>query len=265
MLDGLFFDPTSATTTARVRGTRRREGNWIGTYGSQGYDVIGEAASLPSYATDHALGRTRRYTWTANSSDPRSLQDADRHRPHRRLLVRADQLHGRRGPDRRPDCTNWPCTSSTGADKGRSEQVQISNADDGGGAEYPRRSRRSPSGVYLRWTVSGNVAITITTRRRAQRRAQRPVPRPAPATTAAVINRTDARGAGSGPTARRAMTSSATRPACPSYATITPSGAVELTAGREHDSPAGPPRHAAAPAASPPAGTRRPASPWMST
>ena len=51
-----------------------------------------------------------------------------RHRPHRRLLVLGYQLHGGRGLDRRPDTRpdlyflDWDST-------GRSEQVQISNAD----------------------------------------------------------------------------------------------------------------------------------------
>ena len=51
----------------------------------------------------------------------------------------------------------------------------------------------------------------------------------------------------------------------PSYATITPAGAVELHLGREHDRSPSPTGSPAAPAASPPAGTRRPASRWMST
>ncbi len=37
------------------------QGNWIGTYGSQGYDVIGNAASLPSYATVTPAGQA---SWT---------------------------------------------------------------------------------------------------------------------------------------------------------------------------------------------------------
>ena len=48
----------------------------------------------------------------------------------------------------------------------------------------------------------------------------------------------------------------------PSYATVTPSGAVDLHLGCEHDRSASPPGLIPAPSALPPAGTRPPASRW---
>ncbi len=49
------------------------EGTWIGTYGSQGYNVIGSSASYPSYATVTATGQSN-CTWTPSTTDPRALQ-----------------------------------------------------------------------------------------------------------------------------------------------------------------------------------------------
>ena len=46
------------------------EGNWINTYGSQGYEVIGNATSLPSYATVTPKGQST-YTWASSTTDPR--------------------------------------------------------------------------------------------------------------------------------------------------------------------------------------------------
>ena len=51
------------------------EGSWINAYGTQGYEVIGNATSLPSYATVTPSGQNT-YTWTTNTTDPRALQDA---------------------------------------------------------------------------------------------------------------------------------------------------------------------------------------------
>ena len=36
---------------------RNTEGNWVGSYGTQGYDIMSDAVSLPSYATVDDLGR----------------------------------------------------------------------------------------------------------------------------------------------------------------------------------------------------------------
>ena len=58
VLSGLFFDPQASptptpTATASLRQARHAptQGNWIGAYGSQGYNVIGNATSYPAYAT----------------------------------------------------------------------------------------------------------------------------------------------------------------------------------------------------------------------
>ncbi len=51
------------------------EGNWLGTYGTQGYDVIGNAAGIPSYATVTPSGETTD-VWAATTTDPRALETA---------------------------------------------------------------------------------------------------------------------------------------------------------------------------------------------
>ena len=44
-------------------------------YGSQGYNVIGNAASYPAYATVTTSGQST-YTWAASTTDPRALENA---------------------------------------------------------------------------------------------------------------------------------------------------------------------------------------------
>ena len=80
LISGIFLDPpvppsssgaNQATWFGADAGT---QGNWIGTYGSQGYDVINNGSSLPSYATVTPSGELP-YTWPSTSS-PLALQDA---------------------------------------------------------------------------------------------------------------------------------------------------------------------------------------------
>src|SRR5207253_9986725 len=60
VLSGLFFDPTASppppTTASLVKRDATTQGNWIGAYGAQGYNVIGNAASerkTPSVNSNH--------------------------------------------------------------------------------------------------------------------------------------------------------------------------------------------------------------------
>ena len=50
------------------------EGNWMGVYGSKGYNVINNAVNYPAYATVSTSGAYT-YTWAATSTDPRALED----------------------------------------------------------------------------------------------------------------------------------------------------------------------------------------------
>ena len=161
VLSGLFLDPmsTSAATATYLKQDTTTQGNWIGTYGTQGYDVIDNASSLPSYATVTPSGQND-YVWAASTTDPRALQTA--------------------GGSSRIAATWWTTTSFT-VDvnltdgqthdlelylldwdrQGRTEQVQISNAATGAVLDTESVSSFH-SGVYLQWAVSGNVLITIT-------------------------------------------------------------------------------------------------------
>ena len=78
------------------------QGTWIGIYGSQGYNVIGNAASLPAYATVTPSGQSS-YTWASNTTDPRALQDAAGTGRIAAAWYLDYQLHGEYQPHRRSD------------------------------------------------------------------------------------------------------------------------------------------------------------------
>jgi VCBS repeat-containing protein len=136
-------------------------GNWIGTYGSQGYDVINSGNRLPANVTVTAAHESL-YTW-ANPAPTTATQA---------LEVPPG------GTSRIAAC--WYSSTSFTVDvnvatgsynlelylldydkQSRSEQIQLSDAGTGTVLSTETVSGFS-GGAYLNWTISGNVLITIT-------------------------------------------------------------------------------------------------------
>jgi hypothetical protein len=78
VLSGLFFGgqvaPPSATATF-IQTDTTTQGNWQSAYGADGYNVIGDSSSYPSYARVSPSGQNN-YTWAASTSDVRALTKA---------------------------------------------------------------------------------------------------------------------------------------------------------------------------------------------
>ena len=135
------------------------QGNWINTYGTQGYEVVGNATSLPSYATVTPSGELP-YTWTNSTTDPRALQDAGgtgriaaAWYSTTSFTVDVNLTDGQTH-DLELYFLDWDTTA-------RSETVKLTNATTGTVLDTETVSSFH-SGVYLDWAVSGNVLITIT-------------------------------------------------------------------------------------------------------
>jgi hypothetical protein len=159
VLSGLFIDPTPSTSATIVQQNTMTEGNWINTYGTQGYAVIGNATSLPSYATVTPSGQTN-YTWEAGTTDPRALQQAGgtgriaaAWYSYTSFTVDVDFTAGQTH-DLELYFVDWDSTA-------RGEQVQISNATTGAVLDTETVSSFH-AGVYDTWQVSGNIVIKIT-------------------------------------------------------------------------------------------------------
>ena len=152
---------SASTTVAAVVAQRdtTTQGNWIGTYGSQGYDLFNVVSSLPSYATVTMTGESL-WTWASPTTVPEALE--------------------RPGGTSRTAATAYSATSFTvdvnltdGKQHnlalyfvdwdavGRSEQVQLTNAVTGAVLDTETVSSFQ-NGAYLDWTVSGNVLIKFT-------------------------------------------------------------------------------------------------------
>ena len=102
------------------------QGNWINVYGNQGYDILNDAVSIPSYANVTPAGQTP-YTWTTTSSDVRALQTpGSNNRVAAAWYCTTSFTIASISPTAKR--TTSRSTRSTGTNCGRSEQIQISNA-----------------------------------------------------------------------------------------------------------------------------------------
>ncbi len=166
VLNGLFLDanaptptPTPTSTATFLEQDATTQGSWARTYGAQGYDILGEQSGLPINVTVTPSGLTP-YTWTTTSTDPRALQVpgssnrvAAAWYSATSFAVDVNLTNGQR--------LNLELYFLDWDNKGRSEQVQISDA--GTGTVLDTKTISSfTSGVYLDWMVSGNVVIKIT-------------------------------------------------------------------------------------------------------
>ena len=165
VLSGLFFDSpvvpvkTTVATTAFVNQDTATEGSWIGTYGVQGYDLIGNTTSIPKYAVITPSGQ-QSVTWVASTTDPRALETAGGSSRIAAAWFSSTSftvdvnLSDGLTHDLELYFVDWDGTY-------RGEQVTLSNAATGTVLSTESISSFH-AGVYLDWKVSGNVLITIT-------------------------------------------------------------------------------------------------------
>jgi hypothetical protein len=165
LLNGLFFGPGGSSTTATatfVKTDTTTQGTWIGTYGGDGYDLIDGPSSLPSYATVGVSGNST-YVWSSDTTDSRGLENPNASPPGSNRLAAA--WYAATSFTVALNLTGGPHTVAFYAvdwdNRGRSEQIQISDANSGTVLDTETLSSFN-GGAYEVWTISGNVKITIT-------------------------------------------------------------------------------------------------------
>ncbi|HJT30669.1 MAG TPA: fibronectin type III domain-containing protein, partial [Pirellulales bacterium] len=161
VVSGLFFGNIHAPASASfVQSDGTTEGNWQNAYGPDGYNVVGDAASYPSYARVNVSGQ-QSYVWAASTSDSRALQKAS-------------------DPTGRIAATWYSPTSFTidvTMTDGKTHEVSLYLLDWDGVGRSERVDLVDPStgsvlntqtassfgnGEYLTWTVGGHVQVRIT-------------------------------------------------------------------------------------------------------
>ncbi len=150
---------SGASSATFVKLDSTTQGNWENAYGTQGYDIISDAVSVPSYATVTIAGQ-KNYTWTTTSSEAQALQI-----PGSTNRVGACWDSGTSftiavnlNDGQAHDIALYACDFDKG---GRAEQIQITSASSGAILDT-RSISNFQGGEYLQWQVTGNVIITIT-------------------------------------------------------------------------------------------------------
>ncbi len=159
-LTGTGTSTSVVSTVVFVKSDTTTQGNWHGIYGADGYNVIGDLASNPSYAAPVPATQFS-YTWSASTSDGRALQKASN--PSDRIaatwysgssftidLNTTDQASHQVALY----CLDWDSN-------GRRETVDVL---DPSGAVLNTQTLNSgfTGGVYLVWNISGRVILRVT-------------------------------------------------------------------------------------------------------
>ena len=163
VINGVFLDPPAGTpplaSASFLKQDTATQGSWIATYGFQGYDVVADASSLPSYASVTPQSQFN-YTWTTNSTNPAALQNASG--PYRTAAVWFSTTTFSIGVNLTDgQAHDLEVYADDYDNKGRSEQVQVVSAATGAVLDTEMISSFT-GGVYLDWAVTGDVIIKVT-------------------------------------------------------------------------------------------------------
>ena len=152
---------TASLTSASFVGTdTTTQGNWQGVYGADGYNVVNNTASYPSYAVVTPGGQAN-WTWATSTIDPRGLQQgAD---PSARIAacwyaptsftIDVNLTDG--NPHTLAVYTvDWDSTT-------RAVSLTVRDASSGAVLDTETVSSFN-SGRYTIWQITGHVMITVT-------------------------------------------------------------------------------------------------------
>ena len=163
-------DYTTATATTTITITwetfissdTTTQGNWQGRYGTDGYDIIGNQANLPTYATVTPAGQSN-WTWASSTTDTRGLQIPQSGSTTRtaacwyssgQFTVDINLTDGQ-SHTVSLYALDWDSNS-------RSERVDVIDPNSGAVLDSQTLSSFN-GGTYLSWSLKGHVQLRFTT------------------------------------------------------------------------------------------------------
>ncbi|MBU1042877.1 MAG: immunoglobulin domain-containing protein [Candidatus Omnitrophica bacterium] len=135
------------------------QGNWIGTYGAEGYNVIGDSVNYPSYAQISNSGSVQ-WVWNSATSEVRALEKADGSGRIAGCWYGSDSfdinVNITDGQTHQVAiyCLDWDSTV-------RRQTVEVVNADSGAVLDTRSLNTSFNGGAYLVWDISGSVIIRV--------------------------------------------------------------------------------------------------------
>ena len=160
VVSGVFFGANSTVTSsaAFLRTDTTTQGNWHGTYGSDGYSVANDSQAVPAYAS-FAVQNQQDYTWSNSPTDARSLQTGSAsgriaavwyNTPEFNFDVNFTDGNSHQFALYAVDSDN----------SGRAETIQILDAATDALLDT-RSISNFTNGLYLAWNVSGHIKINV--------------------------------------------------------------------------------------------------------
>ena len=152
--------PTNQASFAGV--DTATQGNWIGTYGGDGYAIPNGAQSVPSYATFSVSGQSS-YTWAASTADVRAPQTPGGVGRIASLWFNAPSFtFDVNMKDGNTHQVALYALDWDGYQGGRAEQIQILDASTNNVLDT-RNATSFQNGQYLVWNINGHVKIVVAT------------------------------------------------------------------------------------------------------
>jgi hypothetical protein len=159
VVSGLFFG--GAASPSYLAPDTTTQGTWKNNYGADGYNVIGDLSSYPSYAKVTPSG-TSSYTWASSTTDRRALQKADAGATDRIAACWYSSTQFAVDLKLTDGLTHKISIYAVDWDKrGRSERVDV--VDPSTGKVLDSRTLSSfNNGVYVTWNLTGHVQLRFT-------------------------------------------------------------------------------------------------------
>jgi hypothetical protein len=160
VVSGVFFgaNSTISSSAAFLRTDTTTQGNWHGTYGSDGYSVANDSQSLPSYSS-FAVQNQQDFTWSTSPTDTRSLQTGSASGRIAAVWYNTPEFNfdvnftDGNSHQFALYAVDWDSS-------GRAETIQILDAATDALLDT-RSISNFTNGLYLVWNVSGHVKINV--------------------------------------------------------------------------------------------------------
>ena len=158
VVSGIFFGPGAHATFNSSDSTT--QGNWIGVYGGDGYNVILDSASYPAYVNAVTANGKSDLTWSSAPTDIRALVRASNHSTRIAACWTASDEFDIVVPFNDSNSHQLALYFVDWDNSGRWALIDVKDTASGITLDSRAISAFS-NGIYLSWNITGSVTIHV--------------------------------------------------------------------------------------------------------